>query len=87
MQFGEEWNLNSYVLKKLEEFGLGAKPLRKTGKEEKLTSKSKVGLARLSPCHSALKPHFQWVNHRVALSKSADESILEKPNPYDDGHG
>ena len=86
MQFGEEWNLKSHVLKKLEEFGLRAKPLRKTGKDEKLTSKYKVDLARLSPCHSALKPHLQWVDHRVALSKRADESILEKPNPYDDGH-
>ena len=87
MQFGEEWNLKSPVLKKFEEFGLRAKPLRKTGKEEELTSKSEVYLTRLSPCHSALKPHLQWVYHRVALSKRADESILENPNPYDDGHG
>ena len=61
--------------------------MRKTGEDEKLTSKSKVDLGRLSLCHSALKPHLQWVKHRVALSKRADESILEKPNPYDDGHG
>ena len=102
MQFGEEWNLKSHVLKELEEFtclvygqnressmdGLRTRPLRKiVGEEEKLTSKSKVDLARLPPCHSALKPHFQLVNHRVALYKRADEFILEKPNPYDDSQG
>ena len=80
MQFGEEWNLKSHVLKQLEEFtclmygqnressmdGLLAKLLRKiVGEDEKLTSKSKVNLARLPPCHSALKPHFQRVNHRI----------------------
>ena len=32
-------------------------------------------------------PHLQRVNHRVALYMRADESILEKPNPYDDGQG
>ena len=37
--------------------------------------------------HPALKPHLQRVNHRVAIYKHADESILEKPNPYDDGQG
>jgi len=57
--------------------GLLAKPLRKiVGEDEKFTSKLKVDLARLPPCHPALKP-----NHRVALYKRADESILEKPNP------
>ena len=52
---------------------------------EKLTSKRKVDLARLPPCHPALKPHLQRVNHCIALYKRADESTLEKPNPYDDG--
>ena len=55
--------------------------------DEKLTSKRKVDLARLPPCHPALKPHLQQVNHLLALYKRADESILEKPNPYDDGQG
>ena len=56
-----------------------AKLLRKMmGEEEKLTSKSKVDLARLPPCHSALKPHVQRVNDRVALYKRAEEPILEK---------
>ena len=68
--------------------GLRAKPLRKiVGEDEKLTSKPKVELARLPPCHPTLKPHLQRVNHRVAFYKRADESILEKPNPYDDGQG
>ena len=55
--------------------------------DEKLTSRSKVDLARLPPCQSALKPHIQRVNHRAALYKRANEAILEKPNPYDDGQG
>ena len=68
--------------------GLRAKPLRKiVGEDEKLTSKPKVELARLPPCHPTLKPHLQRVNQRVAFYKRADESILEKPNPYDDGQG
>ena len=57
------------------------------GEDEKLTSRSKVDLARLPPCQSALKPHIQRVNHRAALYKRANEAILEKPNQYDDGHG
>ena len=27
------------------------------------------------------------MNQRIALFNRADESILEKPNPYDDGQG
>ena len=49
--------------------------------------KSKMDLARLPPRHSALKSHLQWLNHRVALYKHADESILEQSKPYDDGQG
>ena len=68
--------------------GLRTKPLRKiVGEDEKLTSKPMVDLARLPPCHPALKPHLQRVNHRVALYKRAGESILEKPNHYDNGQG
>ena len=48
--------------------------------------KSKIDLARLPPRHSALKAHLQRLNHSVALYKHADESILEKSKPYDDGH-
>ena len=51
--------------------------------DEKLTSKFNIDLVRLPPCHSALKPHIQWLN--VALYKHADESILEKFKPYGDG--
>ena len=57
------------------------------GEDEKLTSKTRVDLVRLPPCHSALKPHVLRVNHRVALYTRADEPILEKPKPYDDGQG
>ena len=48
--------------------------------DEKLTSKSKVDLACLPPCHSALRPPVQLVN----LYKGADEPILKKPKPCDD---
>ena len=87
------WSLKYHVLKQLEEFtcllygqnressmdGLRAKLLRKImGEDEKLTSKPKVDLARLPPCHSALKPHLQRVNHGITLYKRADESILGK---------
>jgi len=46
---------------------LRAKLLRKIMVEdEKLTSKSKIDLVRFPPCHSALKPHLQRLNHHVA---------------------
>ncbi|KAK7089149.1 hypothetical protein V1264_024806 [Littorina saxatilis] len=64
------------------------KLLRKmVGDNEKLTSKCKVDLARMPPCQSALMPHIQRVNHRVALYKRAHEGILERPKPYDQGQG
>ena len=64
------------------------KLLRKmVGDGEKLTAKSKVDLGRLPPCYSALKPHVQRVNHRVALYKRAYQAILEKPKPYEEGQG
>ena len=102
MQISEEWNLKSHVLGVLEAFtclvygqnressmdGFRTKPLRKiVGEDQKLTSKPKVDLARLLPCHLALKPNIQRVNQRVALFNRADESILEIPNPCDDGQG
>ena len=66
--------------------GLRAKLLGKiVGENKKLTSKSKVDVARLPPCHDSLKPLLQRVNHQVTLCKCAEESILEKPKPYDDG--
>ena len=65
-----------------------AKLLREmVGEDNKLTSKSKVDLAHLPPCYSALRPHIQWVNHRVALYKKAADNIVESPKPYDDGQG
>ncbi|XP_033987161.1 uncharacterized protein LOC117483109 [Trematomus bernacchii] len=101
-QLGDNWNVKPEVLKQLEQFTcliygesressvdvVRAKLLRKmVGQDDKLTAKSKVDLARLPPCYDALKPHVQRVNHRVALNKRADESILEKPNPYDEEQG
>uniref|UniRef100_UPI00358DFFF2 uncharacterized protein isoform X2 n=1 Tax=Myxine glutinosa TaxID=7769 RepID=UPI00358DFFF2 len=101
-QLGDDWTLKPEVLRQLEQFTclmygqsressvdvVRAKLLRKmVGEDKKLTSKSKVDLARLTPCHSALKPHVQRVNHRVALYKRADEAILEKPKLYDEGQG
>ncbi|KAK1891029.1 Arginine--tRNA ligase [Dissostichus eleginoides] len=100
-QLGDNRNVKPEVLKQLEQFTcliygesressvdvVRAKLLRKmVGQDDKLTAKSKVDLARLPPC-DALKPHVQRVNHRVALYKGADESILEKPNPYDEEQG
>ena len=91
-----------HVLKQLEEFvclkygqnressmdGLRAKLLRKiVVEDDKLTSKSKFDLVRFHPCHSALKPHLQWLNHHVALYKHADEAIPAQLEPYDDGQG
>jgi len=99
-QLGDYWNVKPEVLRQLEQitclmYGqssessvdvVRAKLLRKmVGEDKKLTSKSKVDLARLPQFHSALKPHVQRVNHRVALYKRADEAILEKPKPYDEG--
>ena len=101
-QLGEEWNLKCHMLKQLEEFtclmyeqnressmdALRAKFLSKiVVEDEKLTSKSKIDLARLPPCHSALKPHLHRLKHHVALYKLADEVILAKLKPYDDGQG
>ena len=101
-QLGVEWNIQPQTVKQLEDFTclmygqsressldvIRTKLLRKmVGEDEKLTSRSKVDLARLPPCQSALKQHIQRMNHRAALYKRANEAILEKPNPYDDGQG
>lgn len=101
-QLGEDWSVKPEVMKQLEQFtclmygqnressvnAVRVKLLRKmVGEDKKLTSKSKVDLARLPPCQSALEPHIQRVNYRVALYRRADQPILEKPRPYDGGHG
>jgi hypothetical protein len=101
-QLGDDWNVKPEVLKQLEQFTClmygenressvdvaRTKLLRKmVGVGETLTSKSKVDLARLPPCKSALKPHVQRVNHRVALYKRADQQNPEKPKPYDGEQG
>ena len=53
----------------------------------KWLEKSKVDLACLPPCNSALRPHIQRVNHRVCLYKRADDPIVQKPQPCDEGQG
>ena len=64
------------------------KMLRKmVGEDERLTSKSKIDLGRLPPCYSALKPHIQRPNHRVALYKRAAQAIIEKPKPFEQDQG
>ena len=88
---GDDWNVKLHVFKHLEQFTclmynqrrassvdvVRAKLLRKmVGEDNKLTSKSKVDLARLPPCYSALRPHIQRVNHRVALYKKTAENIV-----------
>ena len=68
--------------------GLRAKLLRKiVVEDEKLASQFKIDLVRFPPCHSALKPYLQRLNHHVALYKHADEAILAKLKPYHDGQG
>uniref|UniRef100_UPI00358FA82B uncharacterized protein n=1 Tax=Myxine glutinosa TaxID=7769 RepID=UPI00358FA82B len=98
-ELGDNWDANPEVERQLEKFTcvmygqsressvdiVRAKLLRKmVGEDKTLTSKSKVDLARLPPCQSALKPHIQRVNHRVALYKRADQPIIEKPKPYEE---
>ena len=101
-QLGDDWDVDLFMQTQIEQFTClmygrsrdtsvdvaRAKLLRKmVGENEKLTSKSKVDLARLPPCQSALKQHVNRVNHRICLYKRADIPILEKPKPYDQGQG
>ncbi|XP_046336920.2 uncharacterized protein LOC124118725 [Haliotis rufescens] len=101
-QLGDDWNVKPQVMKQLEQFtclmygqcressvnAVRVKLLCKmVGEDKKLTSKSKVDLARLPPCQSALEPHIQRVNHRVALYKRADQPFVEKPKPYEEQQG
>ena len=68
--------------------GVHAKMLRKmVGEDKVLSLDSKVDLARLPPPKVSLIPHVQRCNYRVACYKRADQPILEKPNPYDEGMG
>ena len=57
------------------------------GRNDKLTSKSKVDLARLSPCLNSLKPHIESVNYRVACLKEAHMPIFDMPKPDEEGKG
>ena len=99
---GDSWVIEEDIIKKLEHFNclmygqcressvdaIQLKMLRKmVGEDERLTSKSKIDLGRLPPCYSALKPHIQRVNHRVALYKRAVQAIIEKPKPFEQDQG
>lgn len=65
-----------------------ANMLRKmVGQDQKLTTKSKVDLARMPPCLDSLVPHIRRVNYRVACYKLANEPIFWKPKPDDAGQG
>ena len=57
------------------------------GQNEKLTSKSKVDLARIPPCLNSLKPHIERVNYRVACLKKAHTPIFEAPKPDEESIG
>ena len=101
-ELGKDWDVKPQVQKQLEQFvcmmygqsrensvdRVRVKMLKKMiGDGNKLTSKSRVDLARLPPCRNALVPHIQRVNHRVSLYKRAHECIIESPKPYDEGQG
>ena len=57
------------------------------GKNEVLTSKSKVDLSRLPPCRDSLVPRIGRVNYRLTNYKRAHKSIFWRLNPYDSGQG
>ena len=61
--------------------------LKMVGEDKVLSLDSKVDLERLPPPKVSLIPHVQRCNYRVACYKRADQPILEKPNPYDEGMG
>ena len=73
----EKLNLKMHSRKSLVDV-VRAKLLRNTEHQD---------LVRMYPCHSALQPHVQHANHRLALHKQADEPILEKRKPYNEGQG
>ena len=57
------------------------------GDDDRITSKSKVDLAQLPPCQSALIPHIQRVHHRVALYKRVKHPHFPRLLPYDESQG
>ena len=57
------------------------------GKDEHLTTKSKVDLSRLPPCRDNLAPHVARVNHRLAIYKQANEVNFWSPKPYEHEQG
>ena len=88
-ELGDSWDLNPELLTQVEKFtcfmyGLGrewssghcsCQNALKNGGGGQDTSTSKVDLVfRLPPCHSAIKPHIQHTNHRVALYKQCGKA-------------
>ena len=101
-KLGEAWFLSEDVIKDIEGFtclmygypressvnAVRSIMLKKmVGQNNTLTVKSRIDLARLPPCNSALIPHIQRVNHRAALYKRAQERNIQAPNPSNAGQG
>ena len=65
-----------------------SKMLKKmVGEDDTITTKSKVDLVRLPPCHDSLIPHIQRVNHRVASYRHARVPVVERPKPFENNQG
>ena len=101
-ELGNSWEVVPKIQQELEEFTcimygetretsvnlVRAKMMHKmVGQNEKLTSKSKVDLARIPPCLNSLKPHIERVNYRVACLKEAHTPIFDTPKPDEEGKG
>ena len=101
-QLGDEWSVEEETHKMIEDFtcsmygypkeksinNVRAKMLRKmVGKDQLLNKKSKIDLARLPPCQDSLDPHVQRVNYRLACYKRANQSIYERPKPFETNQG
>ena len=101
-ELGNSWEVVPKIQQELEEFTcimygetretsvnlVRAKMMHKmVGRNMKLTSKSKVDLARIPPCLNSLKPHIERVNYRVACLKEAHTPIFDTPKPDEEGKG
>lgn len=99
---GDEWTVDEETHRMIETFTcimygypketsinqVRYKMLKKmVGKDDLLTNKSKIDLARLPPCQDALIPHVRRVNYRVASYKRATIPIFEAPKPWDENQG
>ena len=99
-QLGDNWTVKPEVMVDVEAFTclmygqaqetsvdvVQGKMLKKmVGEDERLTTKSKVDLARLPPCKNNLIPHVGRVNYRLAIYKRANQPCFWRPKPYDNG--